>query len=47
LKEIRRRIKTLEKDLTEVPEGGAATIMSDAFFNVSDKTGPEMSDYKP
>ncbi len=41
------RIKTLEKDLTEVPEGGVATIMSDEFFNVYDKTGPGMSDYKP
>jgi len=47
LKEIHRRIKTLEKHLTEVPEGGAATIQSDEFFNVDDKTGPEMSDYKP
>jgi hypothetical protein len=37
LKEIRRRIKTLEKDLTEVPEGGAAAIMSDELFNVDDK----------
>jgi hypothetical protein len=41
------RIMTLEKDLTEVPEGGVATIMSDEFFNVYDKTGPGMSDYKP
>ncbi|WP_315796388.1 MULTISPECIES: hypothetical protein [unclassified Bradyrhizobium] len=41
------RIKTLEKDLTEVPKSGIATIMSDEFFNVYDKTGPGMSDYKP
>jgi hypothetical protein len=47
LKEIRRRVKTLEKYLTDVPEGGAATIMSAEFFNVDDKTGPEMSDHKP
>ena len=24
-----------------------ATIMADEFFNVYDKTGPGMSDYKP
>jgi len=47
LKEIRRRIKTLEKHLTEMPKGGAAAIMSDELFNVDDKTRPEMSDYKP
>ena len=41
------RIKTLDKDLTEVPVGGVATIMSDEFFNVYDNTGPGMSDYKP
>jgi hypothetical protein len=41
------RIKPLEQDLTEVPVGGVATIMSDEFFNVYDKTGPGMSDYKP
>jgi len=41
------RIKTLEKDLVETPEGGVATIMPDEFFNVYDKTGPGMSDYKP
>lgn len=41
------RVKTLEKDLIETPEGGVATIMSDEFFNVYDKTGPGMSNYKP
>ena len=28
-------------------EGGVATIMADEFFNVYDKTGPGMSNYKP
>ena len=41
------RIKKLEKDLIEVPEGGIATIMPDEFFNVYDKTGPGMTKYKP
>lgn len=41
------RVKKLEKDLIEVPEGGVATIMPDEFFNVYDKTGPGMSNYKP
>jgi hypothetical protein len=41
------RIITLEKDLIEKPEGGVATIMADEFFNVYDKTGPGMSNYKP
>ena len=41
------RVKTLEQDLIESPEGGVATIMSDEFFNVYDKTGPGMSNYKP
>jgi hypothetical protein len=41
------RVKTLEKDLIEIPEGGKATIMADEFFNVYDKTGPGMSNYKP
>jgi hypothetical protein len=41
------RIKTLEQDLIEVPEGGVATIMADEFFNVYDKTGPGMSNYQP
>lgn len=43
----RVRVKTLEKDLIEKPEGGVATIMSDEFFNVYDKTGSGMSNYKP
>jgi hypothetical protein len=41
------RIVTLEQDNHEVPEGGVATIMADEFFNVYDKTGPGMSNYKP
>jgi hypothetical protein len=41
------RIKTLDRDFIEVPENGVATIMSDEFFNVYDKTGPGMSNYKP
>jgi hypothetical protein len=41
------RIKTLDKDLIETPEGGVATIMPDEFFNVYDKTGPGMTNYKP
>jgi hypothetical protein len=41
------RVKKLEKDLIEAPEGGVATIMPDEFFNVYDKTGAGMSNYKP
>ena len=41
------RVATLEKDLIERPEGGVATIMPDEFFNVYDKTGPGMTNYKP
>ena len=41
------RVKTLDKDLIEIPEGGVATIMPDEFFNIYDKTGPGMSNYKP
>jgi hypothetical protein len=41
------RIKVLDKDLIEKPEGGVAWIMPDEFFNVYDKTGPGMSNYKP
>jgi hypothetical protein len=41
------RVKTLEDDLIERPEGGVATIMPDEFFNVFDKTGPGMTNYKP
>jgi hypothetical protein len=43
----RIRVTVLQKDLTEVPKDGIATIMSDEFFNVYDKTGPGMSDYIP
>jgi len=41
------RIKTLDQDLIEVPVSGIATIMADEFFNVYDKTGPGMTNYKP
>jgi hypothetical protein len=41
------RVKTLDKDLIERPEGGVATIMPDEFFNVYDKTGPGMSNDVP
>jgi hypothetical protein len=41
------RIKKLDKDLIEVPVTGVATIMPDEFFNIYDKTGPGMSNYKP
>jgi hypothetical protein len=41
------RVKTLEEDLIEKPEGGVATIMKDEFFNVYDRTGPGMTNYKP
>lgn len=38
---------TLQQDNLEQPAGGIATILSDEFFNVYDKTGPGMSNYKP
>ena len=41
------RIKILDKDYVERPETGVATIMPDEFFNVWDKTGPGMGNYKP
>jgi hypothetical protein len=41
------RVKTLKKDLIEVPEGGVATIMPDEFFNIYDETGPGMTNFKP
>ena len=41
------RIVTLAQDNLEIPEGGVATILSDEFFNVYDKTGPGMSNSKP
>jgi hypothetical protein len=41
------RIRTLDQDLIEVPVGGVATIMADEFFNVYDKTGPGMTNYRP
>ena len=41
------RVVTLDKDLVEKPKGGVATIMADEFFNIYDKTGPGMTNYKP
>lgn len=41
------RIKTLDRDLVERPANGLATIMADEHFNVYDKTGPGMTNYKP
>ena len=41
------RIKTLDKDYIETPKNGVATILSDEFFNVYDKTGSGMGNYKP
>jgi hypothetical protein len=41
------RIKVLDKDLIERPTSGFATIMPDEFFNMYDKTGPGMTNYKP
>jgi hypothetical protein len=41
------RVKTLEQDLIEKPAGGVATIMGDEFFNIYDKTGPGMTNYRP
>lgn len=41
------RVVTLEKDLIETPENGVAFIMPDEHFNVYDKTGPGMTNYKP
>ncbi|MCT0224837.1 hypothetical protein [Synechococcus sp. CS-1328] len=41
------RLKTLDQDLVERPADGLATIMADEHFNVYDKTGPGMTNYKP
>jgi hypothetical protein len=41
------RVKILDKDLIENPENGIATIMPDEFFNVYDKCGPGMTNYRP
>jgi hypothetical protein len=41
------RVKVLDKDLIEVPVTGVATIMPDEFFNMYDKTGPGMTNFKP
>lgn len=41
------RLKTLDKDLIEIPVTGVATIMADEFFNIYDKTGTGMTNYQP
>lgn len=41
------RVTNLEKDVIEIPDGNLATIMTDEFFNVWDKTGSGMTNYKP
>lgn len=41
------RITTLEKDVIEIPDNNLATIMTDELFNVWDKCGPGMTNYKP
>ena len=41
------RTARLDRDLIEKPENGVATIMPDEFFNIYDKTGPGMSNFKP
>jgi hypothetical protein len=41
------RVEVLERDLTETPENGIATIMADEHYNIYDMTGPGMSDYTP
>ncbi len=41
------RVEVLERDLTETPENGIATIMADEHSNVYDRTGPGMSDFTP
>jgi hypothetical protein len=40
-------LKTLDQDLIERPESGVATIMPDEFFNMYDRTGTGMLNYKP
>jgi hypothetical protein len=41
------RTKILNKDLIEKPTTGVATLTSDEFFNVYDKSSPDMMNYKP
>lgn len=41
------RVKTLEKDVIEIPDNNLATIMTDELFHVWDKCGPGMTNYKP
>jgi hypothetical protein len=41
------RVTTLERELIETPAGGVATIMSDEFFNVYDRTGPVQMNFTP
>lgn len=43
----RFRVVTLEKELIEKAPNGDVTIMSDEFFNVYDKTGPDQMNYQP
>lgn len=41
------RVKILEKDVIEIPVTGMADIMPDEFFNVYDRCGEGMTNYKP
>lgn len=41
------RVITLTKDLIETPKDGLALLIADDFFNVFDKTGEGMMNYKP
>ena len=41
------RVTTLGQDLMETPDNGVATIMSDEFFNIYDRTGPPQMNYQP
>jgi hypothetical protein len=44
---LKARVVTLQQDNLETPAGGVATILSDEFFSVYDRTGPEMSNSNP
>ena len=41
------RTRVLDEDLMMIPQTGIPAIMPDEFFNVYDKTGPGMTEYKP
>ena len=41
------RVVTLPQHNLEVSQSGVATILSDELFNVYDKIGSRMSNYKP